>query len=137
MKKHIALVMTALALCLVFSCEHEDEGDETSHNTGQNCLGCHSEFKLAGSVYNTALTTPLSGVLIKVTSEPDGAGTVLATLTSDSKGNFHTSDNLNFGTGVYVSAEGASGTVTFMEEAITSGACNACHGSSASKLWAE
>ncbi len=139
MTKFPAVLVALLALGLVFACEHENENEEgeSSHNTGKNCLGCHSEFKLAGSVYNSALSSPLSGVQITVTSEPNGAGTVLATLTSDSKGNFHTSGNLNFGTGVYVSAEGASGTPKYMGEAITSGACNSCHGSSTSKIWAE
>jgi hypothetical protein len=139
MKKLCAVLLGSIALCLVFACENDDEheGEDSSHNTGKNCLGCHSNFKLAGSVYNSGLSSPLSGVQIKVTTEPDGAGTVLATLTSDGKGNFYTSGSLNFGTGVYVSAEGSSGTVKYMDDAITSGACNSCHGTSTSKVWAE
>lgn len=125
---------------LAISCEKEtdDEGEGgRSHNAGKNCLGCHTDFKLAGTVYNKSLSAGLSGVKVKVTSQSNGAGTVLATLTSDLSGNFHTGSSINFGTGVYVSVEGSGGTLKSMNASITSGACNSCHGSSASKIWAE
>lgn len=140
--KLIALAFILMAVMIV-SCGEDSESDddgvsyESSHNTGKNCLSCHSSFKLAGSVYNQALTSAYAGAKIKVTSQANGAGTVLATLTSDNTGNFHTGSAISFGSGVYVSVEGTSGTVKYMNSAITSGACNSCHGSSTSKAWAE
>ena len=121
------------------SCERESDEMEGggSHNAGKNCLGCHSGFKLAGTVYNQSLSAGISGVKVKVTSQANGAGTVLATLTSDKSGNFHTGSSINFGTGVYVSLEGTAGTIKNMNSAITSGACNSCHGSSTGKIRAE
>jgi hypothetical protein len=133
-------VIFVLSLLMFISCT-EESGDENSisgsHNTGKNCLGCHSNFTLAGSVYNKALSSPLTGVTIKVTSQANGAGTVLATLTSDANGNFHTGSTISFSPGVYVSAAGSGGTVKYMGTALTTGACNSCHGSSASRMWAE
>jgi hypothetical protein len=129
-----------LSLLMFISCSRESEDEKMtggSHNTGKNCLGCHSNFKLAGSVYNKGLSSPLPGVTIKVTSQANGAGTVLATLTSDANGNFHTGSAISFTPGVYVSASVSGGTVKNMGGALTSGACNSCHGSSASKIWAE
>jgi hypothetical protein len=138
--KKIVLAGLIWMLIWAVSCEKEsgDEGEGGgSHNTGKNCLSCHSNFKLAGSVYNKSLSSGLSGAKIKVSTQANGAGTVLATLTSDSNGNFHTGSSINFGTGVFVTVEGSSGTVKNMSSSITSGACNSCHGTSTSKMWAE
>jgi hypothetical protein len=127
-------------LVLAVSCEKESENESEgngSHNAGKNCLSCHSNFKLAGSVYGKSLSSAYPGATINVTSQANGAGTVLATLTSDGSGNFHTGSAINFGTGVFVSVKGTSGIVKNMGSAITSGACNSCHGSSTSKMWVE
>jgi hypothetical protein len=40
------------------------------------------------------------------------------------------SQPLSFSWGVYVDAAGAGGTRSAMKAAVTSGACNSCHGSS-------
>jgi hypothetical protein len=139
MKKIFSITFILLVVALV-SCdqESEDEGEYgSSHNTGKNCLSCHSNFKLAGSVYNKALTSAFPGAKIKITTLANGAGTVLATLTSDNSGNFHTSSSISFGSGVFVSVESTSGTIKYMNSALTTGACNSCHGLSTSKVWAE
>lgn len=141
-RRLIALAFIVMAVMIVSCGDDSEIGDDetglgSSHNTGKNCMSCHSSFKLAGSVYNQALTSAYAGAKVKITSEANGAGTVLATLTSDKTGNFRTSSSISFGSGVYVSVEGTSGTVKYMDSAITSGACNSCHGSSTSKAWAE
>ena len=143
MKRRLFAMAFILMVVMIVSCSEDSESEDdgvsygSSHNTGKNCLSCYSSFKLAGSVYNQALTSAYAGAKIKVTSQANGAGTVLATLTSDNTGNFHTSNSISFGSGGYVSVEGTSGTVKYMTSAITSGACNSCHGSSTSKAWAE
>ncbi|MFN8241780.1 MAG: hypothetical protein U0X39_13650 [Bacteroidales bacterium] len=139
-KKDLIMGIAFMAMALiVLACEDEDfgGGGASSHNTGKDCMGCHSDFKLAGSVYNQALSSAYAGATIKITSQADGAGTVLATLTSDNTGNFHTGSAINFGTGVFVSVKGSSGSVKYMNSAITKGACNSCHGKTTSKIWAE
>ena len=73
MKKRLFALAFILMTVMIVSCEEdsdsEDEGVnyESSHNTGKNCLSCHSSFKLAGSVYNQALTSAYAGAKIKVT----------------------------------------------------------------------
>jgi hypothetical protein len=143
MRKLFALLVFGMAIVL-FACEEEDEDEDggqsssmgTSHNTGKNCLGCH-KFTAAGSVYNKALTASYPGVTVKLTTQANGAGTVLATFTANKNGSFYTSSSINYGSGVYVSLTGTSGTVKHMASAINSGACNSCHGTSTSKIWAE
>ena len=143
MKKLLALLVFGLAIGF-FACEEEDEDEVggqssamgTSHNTGKNCMGCH-QFTAAGSVYNKALTSAFQGASVKLTSQPNGAGTVIGTFTTNKSGSFYTSSPINFGTGVYVSVTGSSGNVKHMASAITSGACNSCHGSSTTKVWTE
>jgi len=99
-------------------------------------MSCH-QLTAAGSVYNKALIAAFQGATIELTTQPNGAGTVIGTFTTNKSGSFYTSSSINFGTGVYVSVTGNSGTVKHMVSAITSGACNACHGSSTSKIWTE
>jgi hypothetical protein len=107
----------------------------SSHNTGKNCLGCH-KFSVGGSVYKKDLSSTYPGSVVKLTTQPNGAGTVVATLTTDNSGNIHTTSSISFGTGLYVGITGSAGT-KYMSSPITSGACNACHGSSVSRAWAE
>ena len=95
-----------------------------SHNAGRDCLECHN-FTVAGTVYQ-ASGAPATGVTVRVTSGPGGAGSLLLTLTSDGSGNFYTTDRVNFGSGVYTDAKG-TGELRSMQAAITSGRCNSCH----------
>jgi hypothetical protein len=131
-------------ITLLFACEEkegEDVGGEsdisgTSHNTGKNCFSCHA-FSAAGSVYNKALSSGFPGAVVKLTTQANGAGTVLGTFTVNKSGSFYTSSAINFGTGIYVSVAGSSGSTKYMSSSISTGACNSCHGSSTSKVWAE
>jgi hypothetical protein len=139
MNKIISVVIALLIILSAISCEQEKNNGAmgSSHNAGKNCISCHSNFKLAGSVYNKSFTKIYSGVKIKVTTQSNGQGSVLVTMNSDNSGNFYTGTSISFGSGVFVSAENTSGTVQYMNTSITSGACNSCHGSSTSKMWAE
>jgi hypothetical protein len=99
-------------------------------------MSCH-KFTTAGSVYNKTLTAAFPGAIVKLTSQPNGGGTVLGTFTVNKSGSFYTSSSINFGSAIYVNVTGSSGTVKYMATPITSGACNSCHGSSSSKIWTE
>lgn len=134
---------------VLFACEKEgnDSDDDqsglttntgnlgSSHNTGKNCLDCH-RFSVGGSVYKKDLTSVYPGSVVKLTTQANEGGTVVATITTDNSGNIHTSSAISFGTGLYVSVKGSAGT-KYMTSAITSGGCNACHGNSVSKVWTE
>ena len=116
-------------------------GGDDSHNFGQNCMSCHKIdgegkgcFVVAGSVSNTALTNPLTSGTVRLYTQANGGGTLKHTIQIDSKGNFHTTDNIDF-TGLYAAVTGPSGTTQYMGSSLSSGACNSCHGSSTSKLW--
>jgi cytochrome c553 len=116
-------------------------GGDDSHNFGQNCMSCHKIdgkgegcFVVAGSVSNSALTNPLTSGTVRLYTQANGGGTLKHTIQIDSKGNFHTTDNIDF-TGLYAAVTGPSGTTQYMSSSLSSGACNSCHGSSTSKLW--
>jgi hypothetical protein len=142
------LIIFGMVITMV-SCEKEDEEEGTnvttpvsgstnlgtSHNTGKNCLSCH-KFSVGGSVYKQNLTSTFPGSVVKLTTQPNGLGTVVATLTTDNSGNIYKSSSISFGAGLYVSASGTTGT-KYMASPVTSGACNSCHGGSTSKIWAE
>ena len=148
-----SFVLVVVLMFVVFSCEKENEADEvdsttqitgttnptaslgSSHNTGKNCQSCH-KFTVAGSVYKKDMVSVYPGAVMKLTTQAGGAGNVVATIATDKSGNLYTSSGISFGSGLYVGITGASGT-KYMTAAITSGACNSCHGSSAAKAWAE
>jgi hypothetical protein len=150
LKSRKLLLIIGLIFAVV-SCEKESEMEDSttpvtgttnptvnlgsSHNTGKNCLSCH-KFSVGGSVYKANLTSTYPGSVVKLTTQPNGQGTVLATLTTDNSGNIRSSSSISFGTGRYVSVTGTAGT-KFMNAPITSGACSSCHGSSTAKVWAE
>lgn len=143
MRKILSILLIGL-ITVLFACEKEDgeevEGESTisgtSHNTGKNCMSCH-QFTAAGSVYNKALSSGFTGAVVKLTSQANGAGTVLGTFTVNKSGSFYTSSSINYGTGIYVSVTGSSGATKYMSSAITTGACNSCHGTSTAKVWTE
>jgi hypothetical protein len=139
MKIFLSAVLLIFIMLVIVSCSKKKNDTLTgsSHNSGRNCLGCHSDFKIAGSVYNKSFTGPYTGARIKITTQSNGSGSILATLNSDKSGNFYTGNSISFGSGVYVSAEGTTGTVKYMNTALTDGACNSCHGYSTSKMWTE
>ena len=143
-----------LAVVIIFtSYSCKKEGNETnisqhnqsnSHNIGRNCMDCHKSggegkgwFVVAGTAYtNAAGTSTLANSTVKIYSEKNGGGTLLATINGDALGNFFTTENINFGTGVYPSITG-TGAEKFMGSSITNGQCSSCHGGSQGKIWAQ
>lgn len=68
--------------------------ESESHNNGQNCMSCHNEngdgegcFNMAGSAWYQNGNAVSSGQ-VRIYSEPNGQGTLLATLSIDQLGNF-------------------------------------------------
>lgn len=148
MKKPICLLTILFLLsATLFSCikEEQSHGEKdtlrssdrmgTSHNTGKNCISCH-KYYVGGSVYQKDLSSAYAGAVVQLSSQVNGAGTVVAKITTDKNGNIYTSNTVKFGTGLYVSVTGNSVT-KYMTSSITSGGCNSCHGSSTSKVWVE
>jgi hypothetical protein len=119
-------------------------GDDESHHNGENCMTCHTSggkgeacFNLAGSVYDNSGTTPVNAGTIKLFTGPNGTGTLVTSLQVDSKGNFYTSEAVNFSGGVYPSYTNSSGTQTsHMGSSIGTGQCGSCHGISTGKITA-
>jgi len=116
-------------------------GQSKSHNFGQNCMNCHVSggegegcFVVAGSVEDTAGHSASSGQ-IEFYTQPNGGGTLKYTVPIDAKGNFFTT-NTNTYTGLYPAVKGNSQT-RYMSSAITTGACNTCHGTSQPRIVAE
>lgn len=135
---------------MLFSCNKKGSCDEykvsvsqdnESHNFGMNCMECHQSggkgegcFMVAGSVKNAQLSGPTTAGQIEFYTEANGAGTLKYTLQIDAKGNFYTSESMNV-VGLYPAIKNASGSV-YMGSAITTGACNSCHGNSTDNLYA-
>lgn len=118
-----------------------EAGNDESHNFGMNCMQCHKSdgegegcFSVAGSVSNTSLAAPLTSGTVKLYTAANGGGTLKHTIQIDSKGNFHTTESIDY-TGLYAAITGPGGTTNYMSSSLTNGACNTCHGVSTSKLW--
>ena len=153
MKKKILIwiIMIVGILILLPSCESdENEGNEEkvssyneteSHKMGQNCMSCHKSggegegwFNLAGTVYEGDRSTTYPNTTVKIYDEPNGVGSLISTIEVDGLGNFYTTNNIDFGNGLYVSVSGDTETI-YMIGPVTSGQCNSCHGTSTDTIW--
>lgn len=116
-------------------------GDDESHNKGENCMECHKSggkgegiFNIAGTVYNEALSSELPNTTIKIYSGPNGTGTLKYTIEGDALGNFYTTEDIDFSGDLYPAVEGNT-TTKYMASSISNGKCNSCHGVSTDKIW--
>ena len=116
-------------------------GSDESHNFGVNCMTCHTSggegkgcFSVAGSVSNVGLTSPLIAGTIKLYTGANGGGTLKHTIQIDAKGNFHTTESVDY-SGLYAAITGPNGTTNYMSSSLSNGSCNSCHGGSTSKLY--
>lgn len=153
MKRLHLLTLTGLFMLVVLmACDKEkgcgtknisQTGSTRSHNMGQNCMTCHQSsgegegcFIVAGTVYTSSSgsTTAANGTIYLYTG-PNATGTLAATIQVDAKGNFHTTDALDFGSGLYPVVKSASGAQQFMGTTITQGACSGCHGVTTDRIW--
>lgn len=154
MKRAMVILCSVCAgFLMLTSCEKEGDegsneaklssnGSSESHNMGQNCMDCHQKggggegwFTAAGTTYNELNNSPFPNGLVVLYTGPNGTGKVAYTLEVDSRGNFYTTEPINYGSGLYPATVGSQST-KFMSDAVTSGQCNRCHGVSTDRIWA-
>ncbi len=146
----IAILITGIAT--IIGCQHgkgnnglvkniSSTDDDESHNMGQNCMNCHKsggdgegKFVVAGTAYHKGNDNTNPNGFIELYTEPAGKGTLVKRLEVDGKGNFFTTENMLFGSGLYPVAIGANGSKEYMLSPTINGACNSCHGVSQDKI---
>ncbi len=127
------------AYTLLSSCDDStttgpSDSNTSSHNAGRDCMACHGPgvggeaptWTVAGTVYRDDGATVYVGARVRLTTEPEGGGNVVAELTSDASGNFYTNRQVSFGGGLFADVIG-TGARRSMGDALTRGACNSCH----------
>jgi hypothetical protein len=150
------LIFILFMLCVLsisfFSCKKDatcgetnisTSGGDDSHNNGQNCMQCHTNggegegcFTAAGSVYNSALTSPVNSGKVEFFTQANGAGQLMYTVQIDSYGNFCSTADMNVA-GLFPRVTGPTGTQQAMSSSLSSGKCNTCHNASTAKIWAD
>jgi len=148
--RKIILIIFLLIPSLIFiACEDED-GDEIkisyydgkeSHRAGEDCMNCHFYggsgeywFQIAGTLYDSTLTNIYPGGTVKLYSEPNGGGELKNTIKVDALGNFYSTEQIDFGNGLYPTVQGDELNKNMLS-AITTGRCNSCHGNSQDVIW--
>jgi len=138
-------------MMVIQSCESDDDDEYEkmvskynlmeSHKMGQNCISCHKSggegegwFNLAGTVYDSQTSSTYPNATLKLYNAPNGAGSLVGTIEVDGLGNFYTTNDIDFGSGLYVSVSGETST-KYMVSPVTSGQCNSCHGVSTDRIW--
>lgn len=146
----LLLIITIISI----SCKKEESEEnevkisqynkDDSHNTGQNCMNCHTSggsgegwFRVAGSVYNSSKENSYPNATIKIYSEPNETGTLVKTIEVDGNGNFYTTENIDFSSGLFTTVTTPDGNTKSMNSAISTGECNSCHGNSTDNIWIE
>lgn len=153
LRQLIIMATFSAVLMLMASCSKDNENessDETviskaggteSHNSGQNCMNCHKSggngegnFNTAGTVYNSQLSAAYPNAVVKLYTQANGGGSLRATIYGDAKGNFYTTESIDFSGGLYPVVFGTGGSATYMIGSVTQGSCNNCHGGSTDRL---
>ena len=105
-------------------------------------MNCHKQggsgegwFNVAGTVYKSDLSTTNPNNTVYLYTGPNGTGTLKATIEGDAKGNFHTTESIDFGNGLYPVVKNSNNDTQYMSTSITQGACNSCHGVTEDKIW--
>jgi hypothetical protein len=114
----------AVLLAALVACGEGEEDEGPLMAPGQDCLSCHGEFTLAGTVYpsqGAASDQGVEGLTIQV--EP-ASGTPFD-LVSNAAGNFYTTRAIVFP--VVVSVTDGATALTMPMDA-DEGGCNGCHG---------
>ena len=149
--RKLLIILSSFVVLLSQSCENEgidpeDQlislfGSTESHNAGKACISCHVSggdgegwFNLAGTVYDSLLSKPYPNAIVKLYTESQGKGLLAYSLQVDALGNFYSTENIEFGNGLYVSVEGSQSN-KYMQTIITGGDCNSCHGVSTVRIW--
>jgi hypothetical protein len=107
---------------------------EESHNVGRNCMNCHFRggpgkvwFSVAGTVYKDDKITPNPNGTIKLYTGPKGTGELKERIEVDAFGNFYTTKDIDFGSGLYPVVIGTTGNIKIMGFLVPDGQCNSCH----------
>lgn len=143
MSKNLGIALSLISgviLTMIGSCKHGSEvnisshGSDESHNAGENCMNCHKIggkgegwFETAGTVYTEDYSSTYPNATVYLYTGPDGTGERKYRIEVDANGNFYTTENIEFGSGLYPAVESANG-IEYMESTTVSGACNGCHG---------
>ena len=149
-KNFLVMLLLGLSVLVFPSCEKENGGNEKkisshgsneSHNMGQNCMECHKSggegegwFNIAGTVYDSTMLSTLANTTIKLYTEADGGGQLKYTFEGDAKGNYYSTEDVNFGDGLFPSVQGPTGT-KYMSTSVKTGACYSCHNVTTDKIW--
>ena len=145
-------ILSAIILLMIIflvSCRKKNEfkvskhNSSESHNMGENCMNCHKQgghgegwFNIAATVYDKSLQNTYPNTTVRLYTGPNGTGTLRYTVEVDGKGNFYSTENINFDTGLYPAVQGKSIT-KYMSTPITIGSCASCHVSTTSRIWTE
>ena len=147
-KLFLLVALFAASMIAFQSCDRDENETKISsftsnesHKAGENCMACHVSggdgegfFKVAGTVYNEQNTSVYPGATIKLYDGPNSTGTLVASIQVDENGNFYSTEDIDFSSGLYPSVVGSNST-EHMPSATTTGACNSCHGGSVDKIW--
>ncbi len=118
---------------------------ESQKMTG-NCMGCHSPnggadagcFRVGGTAFDSIDGDNATvNAVVKLYTQPQGAGELVSTMEVDQSGNFYTTSPISFANGLYAAIISGQGNIRYMPNAVITGACNSCHGVANAKLWAD
>jgi hypothetical protein len=113
-----AVCGAAVAVAFLIGCGGGGGGEGPTMRPGDNCLGCHSNFSAAGTVFG-ADGAGAAGLTVTLT---DSASTQAST-TTNSAGNFYFEQNLSEPFQVSIT----DGTNTAEMPDAPNGGCNSCH----------
>lgn len=149
-RNKLYLFFLGVSLACVFSCSKTELGTTLisnhglllSHNPNSNCMSCHTRggttksfFTAAGTIYDSFQNNAYPNTYIRFYTEPNGGGELKYTIKGDLKGNFYTTEDMDFSGGLYPSVQGINA-AKYMSKPVYMGQCNSCHDKKiTSRIW--
>jgi hypothetical protein len=151
MKRNILyIVLFGASVAGIISCSKTDPGIslisnhglQLSHNPNSNCMNCHARgstaksfFTAAGTIYDSFQNNAYPNTYIRFYTQPNGGGELKYTIKGDLKGNFYTTEDMDFSGGLYPSVQGINAP-KHMSTPVYMGQCNSCHDKKiTSRIW--
>lgn len=101
----------------------------TDQRRGQDCMQCHAEYSVAGTVYDFSLQEFYANAKLYFYTEANAGGSLVAIVEVDANGNYYTTEPIDLSAGLYPVLENATGdSRDYMLNSVTTGACSSCHG---------
>ncbi len=141
---YIAYMLLFVTATFVSSCDKafipenettiSNSSEDESHYFGQNCMECHHSAGHGEGWFTLAGSTKGNYYMATIELYYDTINPPVHKIEVDQKGNFYTTNEINYQTPYLVGLRNQNNDIKYMKSKISVGQCSLCHGATTSTL---